>query len=96
MDQQTPCHPEKSSKTAVFHDPNGSALPAIDAAAAEFSAPFSGDAGRICPDAWRVLGESRPHASKKCPEHDPEKWVPVFRKDHAQTKDRARWRAISL
>jgi hypothetical protein len=20
------------------------------------------------------------------PEHDPEKWVPVFRKDHAQTK----------
>jgi hypothetical protein len=21
-------------------------------------------------------------------EHDPEKWVPVFRKDHAQTKDR--------
>src|SRR6202035_5524322 len=24
-------------------------------------------------------------------EHDPEKWIPVFRKDHAQTKDRARW-----
>jgi hypothetical protein len=22
-------------------------------------------------------------------EHDPEKWIPVFRKDHAQTKDRA-------
>src|SRR5258705_6835826 len=22
-------------------------------------------------------------------EHDPEKWEPVFRKDHAQTKDRA-------
>jgi hypothetical protein len=23
-------------------------------------------------------------------EHDPEKWEPVFRKDHAQTKDKAR------
>jgi hypothetical protein len=23
-------------------------------------------------------------------EHDPEKWKPVFRKDHAQTKDNAR------
>jgi hypothetical protein len=22
-------------------------------------------------------------------EHDPEKWLPVFRKDHAQQKDRA-------
>jgi hypothetical protein len=22
-------------------------------------------------------------------EHDPEKWTPVFRKDHAQTKDNA-------
>jgi hypothetical protein len=26
-------------------------------------------------------------------EHDPEKWVPVFRKDHAQTK---RWRAMTI
>jgi hypothetical protein len=32
--------------------------------------------GRIAP---RDRGVSRP-------EHDPEKWIPVFRKDHAQTK----------
>jgi hypothetical protein len=25
-------------------------------------------------------------ARPKAPEHDPEKWKPVFRKDHAQTK----------
>jgi hypothetical protein len=24
------------------------------------------------------------------PEHDPEKWTPVFRKDHAPIKDRER------
>jgi hypothetical protein len=40
MDQQTPCHAEKPSKIAVFHDGNSSASPAIDAAAAEFSAPL--------------------------------------------------------
>jgi hypothetical protein len=37
MDQQTPCHPEKPNKLAVFRKLNGSASPAIDAAAAEFS-----------------------------------------------------------
>jgi hypothetical protein len=36
-DEQAPCHPEKPSKIAAFHLPNGSAPPAIDAAAAEFS-----------------------------------------------------------
>jgi hypothetical protein len=25
-------------------------------------------------------------------EHDPEKWVPVFGKDHAQTTAKAKWR----
>jgi hypothetical protein len=39
LDQQTPCHPEKPNKIAVFHHRNSSASPAIDAAAAEFSAP---------------------------------------------------------
>jgi len=28
-----------------------------------------------------------------CPERDPEKWVPVFRKDHAQTK---RWSGMTI
>jgi hypothetical protein len=29
----------------------------------------------------------------KAIEHDPEKWVPVFRKDHAQTK---RWSGMTI
>jgi hypothetical protein len=28
-------------------------------------------------------------ARRRWLEHDPEKWIPVFRKDHARTKDRA-------
>jgi hypothetical protein len=29
-------------------------------------------------------GSRQENASKQKPEHDPEKWEPVFRKDHAQ------------
>jgi hypothetical protein len=32
----------------------------------------------------RTAGRRRRRAA--VPEHDPEKWKPVFRKDHAQTK----------
>jgi hypothetical protein len=35
-----------------------------------------------------VLTLLRTSANRNLPEHDPEKWIPVFRKDHAQTK---RW-----
>jgi hypothetical protein len=41
IDQQTSCHAEKPNKIAVFHDRNSSASPAIDAAAAEFSASLA-------------------------------------------------------
>ena len=34
------------------------------------------------PSALLAAGE----ACSSCPEHDPEKWTPVFRKDHAPTK----------
>jgi hypothetical protein len=37
-DQQAPCHREKPNKIRVFCTPNGHPSPAIDAAAAEFSA----------------------------------------------------------
>jgi len=37
---------------------------------------FSSDAG---------TGSRQENASKQKLEHDPEKWEPVFRKDHAQT-----------
>jgi hypothetical protein len=38
IDQQAPCHREKPNKIWVFCTPNGLPSPAIDAAAAEFSA----------------------------------------------------------
>src|ERR1700733_8650732 len=38
---------------------------------------------------WRPLSLK---ASVTALQHDPEKWAPVFRKDHTQQKDRARWR----
>src|SRR5216683_1739510 len=38
IDQQAPCHREKANKIWVFCTPNGHPSPAIDAAAAEFSA----------------------------------------------------------
>jgi hypothetical protein len=41
MDQQTLCHPEKPNKSAVFRELNAFTSPAIDAAAAEFSAPIA-------------------------------------------------------
>jgi hypothetical protein len=49
IDQQTPCHPKKPNKFAVFHRPNGSASPAIDAAAAEFSAPIAAISAAFAP-----------------------------------------------
>jgi hypothetical protein len=47
IDQQAPCHREKPNKIRVFCTPNGHPSPAIDAAAAEFSAH------RHAPDAAR-------------------------------------------
>jgi hypothetical protein len=49
MDQQTPCHVEKPNKLTVFRGPNSSASPAIDAAAAEFSALIA-----AAPDAFAL------------------------------------------
>jgi len=34
-----------------------------------------------------------PHTSLLVREHDPEKWIPAFRKDHAQTRS---WSAMTL
>jgi hypothetical protein len=40
------------------------------------------------------LVETLSHRTRWCGlEHDPEKWVPVFRKDHAQTK---RWSGMTI
>jgi hypothetical protein len=39
--------------------------------------------GGVAPEWMRFAGRN---ASNRELEHDPEKWTPVFRKDHAQTK----------
>jgi hypothetical protein len=35
-------------------------------------------------------GNRKDHAPMQNRKHDPEKWIPVFRKDHAQMKDSMR------
>src|SRR5260370_2822637 len=55
-DQQTPCHREKADKTWGFGASTGPTIPAIDAAAAEFSA-LDARRGPHCPRGWRVLPE---------------------------------------
>ena len=60
IDQQTPCHREKPNKMRVFRSSNGPTAPAIDAAAAEFSAPLAAIRPH-CPRALRVLRGNRPH-----------------------------------
>jgi hypothetical protein len=44
------------------------------------------EAGGQAGTAYRPKGRSKNRSGPKMLEHDPEKWVPVFRKDHAQTK----------
>ena len=49
IDQQTPCHSQKPNKTGVFGIHERRKSPAIDAVAAEFSAPEDADPARIAP-----------------------------------------------
>src|SRR5215218_4595806 len=47
--------------------------------------PQSGrDIPHACPDGWRAPYRPPPPRDNRRPEHDPEKWVPVFGQDHAQ------------
>jgi hypothetical protein len=48
IDQQAPCHREKPNKIRVFCTPNAQPSPAIDAAAAEFSAHRRALALQLC------------------------------------------------
>jgi hypothetical protein len=47
----------------------------------------SADARCLFPPKCPVRFNGRGHFVAGWLEHDPEKWKPVFRKDHAQTKD---------
>jgi hypothetical protein len=38
-------------------------------------------------DRLEIAAASSEAPAQPAPEHDPEKWVPVFRKDHAQIKE---------
>src|SRR5216683_396663 len=58
IDQQTPCHREKASRIRGFCTPNGPLSPAIDAAAAEFSAH------RRAPDAARCTRVRAPRGPR--------------------------------
>jgi len=51
--------------------------------------PLSGDKADMRLTTIRAGSVFSPGPAAVLVEHDPEKWVPVFRKDHAQTKDGA-------
>jgi ribulose-phosphate 3-epimerase len=55
-DQQTPCHGQKPNKYEAFCTSKGPTTPAIDAVAAEISAPTARSRPH-CPQGWRVLRE---------------------------------------
>jgi hypothetical protein len=52
------------------------------------------DGSAITPPSRRPAEQGLPWRRRSAQEHDPEKWIPVFGKDHAQEHDPEKWTPV--